>query len=111
MARLQKEKQAAVTTGLAETTRPSLHDGLRLIRALSGDRLDCPRRLARSSAQGLASAPGGQDHTISPSAPCRSSVHEKTLRHVASIASRANVRDDRETPLVSERDGATIHAF
>ena len=42
VARLQKRKQAAVTKGLAENVRPSLRDGLRLIRDLPGDRLSCP---------------------------------------------------------------------
>jgi hypothetical protein len=44
---------------------------LTLIRDLPGDRLSCPRH-PRCSSRGianLASAPGCQDHTISPSAP------------------------------------------
>jgi hypothetical protein len=50
---------------------------LRLIRDLLGDRRSCPRRpRARQSTASLTSAPGGQDHTISPSAPCRSSACE-----------------------------------
>jgi hypothetical protein len=35
MARLQKKMQAAGTTGLAETSRPSLHDGFTVSFALS----------------------------------------------------------------------------
>ena len=51
---------------------------LRLIRALPGDRRSCPRhpRCSSTSIANLASATGGQDHTTSPSAPCRSSACE-----------------------------------
>src|SRR5262249_9255014 len=49
--------------------RHSLRDGLRLIRDLPRDRLSCPcRPRARQSIATLASAPGCQDHTTSPSA-------------------------------------------
>ncbi|WP_315742718.1 MULTISPECIES: hypothetical protein, partial [unclassified Bradyrhizobium] len=72
MARLQKEKQAAVTTGSAETSRPSPRDGLngcfvlssgtgflapvRVMRSIIASR-QCAKRIAQ------ASAPGCQDHT------------------------------------------------
>jgi hypothetical protein len=46
----------------------------------------------------LTPASGRQDHTSLPSAPA-----PLVSRHRASTASRANVRDDRETPLY--RDG------
>jgi len=51
---------------------------LRLIRTLPGDRRSCPRRSRahQEAIASLASAPGGQDHTISPSASCRSSACE-----------------------------------
>src|SRR6185312_17140434 len=45
MARLQQRKQAAVTTGPAETSGIPCAIVLTLIRGLPGDRLDCPRRL------------------------------------------------------------------
>jgi hypothetical protein len=41
---------------------------LRLIRDLPGDRLSCPRRPRARRVADLTSAPGGQDHTISPCA-------------------------------------------
>jgi hypothetical protein len=44
----------------------------------------------------LTPASGRRDHTTSPSAGCT----VRLLRQPASTASRANVRDDRETPLV-----------
>ena len=53
--------------------------------------------------ENLAPASGRQDHTTSPSAPVRSSRATK-----ASTASRTNVRDDRDTPLLPRRDGANI---
>jgi len=49
MARLQKRKQAAVTTGTSRNTGLPCADGLRLIRALLGDRLVCPRHPRCSS--------------------------------------------------------------
>ena len=49
----------------------------------------------------LTPASGRQNHTASPSAT-RSA---RQSRPVASTASRLDVRDDRETPLVSRRDG------
>jgi len=55
--------------------RHSLRDGLRLIRALLGDRLSCPRQsLGSSNPTTLASAPGCQDHATSPSAKRQSSA-------------------------------------
>ena len=69
MARLQQRKQAAVTTGSAGSSGIPCAMGLRLIRTLPRDRLSCPcRPRARQSAADLTSAPGGQDHAISPSA-------------------------------------------
>jgi hypothetical protein len=66
MARQQHKKLAAVATGLAEATRPSLRDGLTAYTALSPETgLDCPRRL-RTMFASMASASGGQDHTALP---------------------------------------------
>jgi len=65
-----RKKQAAVTTGSAENNRHSPRDGFPVSSALSpGNRLSCPRHSdARQSTSNLASAPGCQDHTASPSA-------------------------------------------
>jgi hypothetical protein len=81
---------------------------LRLIRDLPGDRAFLPpspaRRVKRLSAN-LAPASGRQNHTISPSAIAsfvRAMIAPELSRpsHPASY-----VRDDRETPLMWERDG------
>jgi hypothetical protein len=77
VARLQKEMQAAVTTGLAETPGLPRAMGLRLIRALPGDRLSCPRHSRKRLDANSTSAPGGRDHTTSPSARTRSSAPDK----------------------------------
>jgi hypothetical protein len=75
MARLQKEMQAAGTTGLAETTRPSLHEWRYGLYALSsGTGVLAP---VIGIVANLASAPGCQDHTISPSCPYCSSAREQ----------------------------------
>ncbi|MGC2778039.1 MAG: LysR substrate-binding domain-containing protein [Bradyrhizobium sp.] len=69
-----------------------------------GTGLVCPRH-RRIITTSLASASGGQDHTISPSAPCRSSAGESPLQHSPSIAFRCNVRDDRDTSPPEQRNG------
>jgi hypothetical protein len=56
--------------------------------------LSCHRRLRVESAN-LTPASGRQDHTTSPSAPA-----PFVKGAFASTASRTNVRDDRETPLM-----------
>jgi hypothetical protein len=62
---------------------------LTLIRDLPGDRLSCPRRPRARRSTGLASAPGGQDHTISrPHHAVRPHVTHMP-RHDASTASPA----------------------
>jgi hypothetical protein len=102
-----EKKQAAVTTGSTGSTGLPCADGLRLIRDLPGDRLYCPRRPRARRFADLASAPGCQDHTISPSAPCRSSVHETytaTLRVHRIPASRAVTIAIRPS-----RRGGTMH--
>src|SRR5579863_8717044 len=70
------------------------------LRALPGDRLCCLRR-PRDHLASLTPASGRQDHTTSPSA-----VNTLVTCAITSIASRANVRDDRETPL-GKRAGRT----
>ncbi len=68
MARLQQEKQAAVTTGSAE--HPAFparqFDGLYVLSPGTG--LSCPRRDDAPRRIAQASASGCQDHTISPCA-------------------------------------------
>ena len=92
---------------------------LRFIRALPGDRpvtgLVCHRHRAKLASRNLASASGGQDHTISPSAEALANDTRRTRYRsplfLAKAASRArqalcprpshpasDVRDDRETP-------------
>src|SRR5258707_14873713 len=63
------------------------------LRALPGDRALLPPSLANESAN-LTPASRRQDHTTSPSA-----LAPFVKGAAASIASRTNVRDDRETPL------------
>jgi hypothetical protein len=73
MARLQKRKQAAVTTGSAETSRPSLREWVTAYtRSPRGPALlpPSPATPVKSIAN-LASAPGCQDHTTSPSVTTR----------------------------------------
>jgi hypothetical protein len=68
MARLQNEKQAAVTTRFSRIARHSLHDGFNgVLRALPGKRaLLLPSRTDRSAR--LTPASGCQDHATSPCA-------------------------------------------
>src|ERR1700750_222900 len=54
----------------------------------------------RSIIANLTPAQGRQDHTISPSASCHSSDSTTRPSHPA-----AYVRDDREAPLMWQRDG------
>ncbi len=109
VARLQKEKQAAVTTGWAENTRPSLRDGLTAYtRSPWGPALLPPSPACASKHASLTPAPGGQDHTISPSARTRSSAFKRMLRARTATAPRLHVRDDRDTPLAPRRDVGDI---
>src|ERR1700753_3490962 len=89
-------KHTVVTTGAPEATRHSLHNGFTAYNALSlVTGLSChhrPREDCFSRTQTHAS--GRRDHTASPSA---SAPFVKGAD--ASIVSRTNVRDDRETPL------------
>ena len=92
MARLQKKKQAAVTTGSAGSSGIPCAMVLRLIRALLGDRLDCPRppeaKLRRVSDNALARV--ALDTSVGVSGPCdftsascRSSARQDALRHIS----------------------------
>jgi len=97
MARLQQEKQAAVTTGSARSAGIPCAMVLRLIRDLLGE----PGLFAtvigvmRNIIANLTPASGRQDHTISPSAIRHSSRDISRPSHPA-----PNVRDDREAPLL-----------
>jgi hypothetical protein len=94
MARLQQKKQAAVTTGSADNTRPSLRDGFNGLYVLSPVRRafwpPSPARRVKRVVANLIPASEYQDHTTSPSvnAPL---VGELLVRFDAltSIASRA----------------------
>jgi hypothetical protein len=92
VARLQKETQAAVTTGLAETPGLPCAMGYGLLRALPGDRLSCPRR-PRHVIASLASG-------------SFVGAHSRTLRARTATAPRLACRDDRDAPLSSRRDAA-----
>jgi hypothetical protein len=86
--------------GCAGHVRHSPRNGFNgFLRALPSDRACLPLSPAEKSAD-LTPASGRQDHTTSPSA---ASAHVQ--RAAASTASRANVRDDRDTPLSRARDG------
>jgi hypothetical protein len=89
----------------AETIRHSLHDGLRLIArsprcpgliATVIERGVSDRRADIANSRDLIPASGDQDHTLSPS----EGRITRQLTPPSSIASRTNVRDDRETPLL-----------
>ena len=103
MARLQKEKQAAVTTGSADTSGLPCAMVLRFIRALPGERLSCPRR-SRLVIGRLASAPRCQNHATSSSHRDRSSARASPrCAPMRPPHPAPDVRDDREAP--PQRDG------
>jgi hypothetical protein len=105
------KKHGEGTTGSAGWSRPSLRNGVTAYtRSPRGPGFLAPvaREPLVERPAGLASASGGQDHTTSPSASApfvRANIisHAQPMRpsHPA-----ANVRDDRETPLMRRRDGA-----
>ena len=76
VARLQKRKQAAVTTGLAEHARPSPRDGVTIYTRSPWGPAVLPPSPQQFVIAGLASAPGCQDHAISPSHRDCSSAQE-----------------------------------
>ncbi|MEA2917500.1 MAG: hypothetical protein QOJ15_9581 [Bradyrhizobium sp.] len=83
------QKNAHEHTGSAEAIRHSLRNGLRLIRALPGDRAFLPPSPALLSAN-LTPASGRQDHTTSPSAsaPFVKSASASTASRPASVTLR-----------------------
>jgi hypothetical protein len=88
--------------------RPPLRDVLRLIRDLPGDRRSCPRHPPRHAAS-LASAPGCQDHTTSPSVPAtlvRRSLHVHRSPPLRIVTTRTPLFDEagwRHESTVSEK--------
>jgi hypothetical protein len=82
---------------------------LRLIRALLGDRRSCPRHRHRRQLGISTGMPGPHDFAVLSVLSVR--PRNSALQHRQAIASHPACRDDREAPLVSERDGATIHIF
>src|SRR6266478_9116096 len=106
----------AAACGVVESTRVSHHghtgntrhpprNGFNgFLRALPGDRAFLPPSSLRSLLlKNLTPASGRQDHTTSPSA----SQHVRQYAaHVHRIPT--HVRDDREPPLLSDRDGASL---
>jgi hypothetical protein len=104
MARLQTKKQAAVTTGSAGSSGIPCATVLTVSFALPGDRAFLPPSSARSSRR-LDTSVGVsgphdfavRDHIIRPRKDC--ALTSSRPSHPAS-----NVRDDREAPLLSERE-------
>ena len=82
---------------------------LRLIRALLGDRRSCPRHRHRRQLGISTGMPGPHDFAVLSVLSVR--PRNSALQHRQAIASHPACRDDREAPLVSERDGATIQIF
>ena len=85
---------------ISRIIRHSLRDGFSAYGALSlGTGLSCSHRPRDHRSASLASASGGQDHTLLRPHRSRSSGETHT-----SIATRLTCRDDRETPSASRRD-------
>jgi hypothetical protein len=88
--------------------RPSLRDGFNAYIVLSlGTGLSCSHRPRDRDLASLAPASGRQDHTI-----LRPQCHQSSAQELRADTSRPShpalhVRDDRETPLLRERNGAT----
>jgi hypothetical protein len=93
-----KKHDELVTTGSLETTQHSPHEWFYgLFRDLPGDRaLLSPSPRNAKHCRELMPASRHQDHTASPSASYHSSKIHQRPSHPA-----PNVRDDRETPLLS----------
>ena len=92
--RMIKKAHEPVTTGSPQHSGFPCTMVYGLFRALPGDRACLPPSLAGCPAN-LTPASGRQDHTALPSA----SLCRRRSTPLASIASRANVRDDHDTPL------------
>jgi hypothetical protein len=91
----KQKEHAHEHTGSAEAVRPSLRNGFTAYFALSPVTGFLATVAREKFPTNLTPASGRQDHTTSPST---SALFVNSAS--ASTASRANVRDDRETPLV-----------
>ena len=108
MARLQKRTQAAVTTGTSRNTRPSLRDGFNAYAALSSVlRAFWPPSPRGSSARLDLSVGRSGPHGFASASTSFVSHAETCVTPTRPSRPAANVRDDREAPLLSEagRDG------
>ena len=107
MARLQNKKQAAVTTGLAESSGIPCAMVLTLIaRSPWGPGFLAPIARGARHAANLTSASGGQDHTPSPSAPALLVSHHHRVHRIPASTSVTT-----RTPLSSRRDGVREAQF
>jgi len=101
------KKARGRTTGSAEDTRPSLHNGFNgFLRALLGDHAWLPPSPVRRESVFTTLAPAleRQNHTTSPSAQTPFVRAIIALGDVRPSHPIPNVRDDREPPLYGERD-------
>jgi hypothetical protein len=99
-----KKAYELVTTDTAENTRHSPHNGFnKLLRALPGDQGFVDTVADGLTPANLTPTSRRQDHTLSPSASTPFVKGAST-----STASRSAYRDDREPPLLEERDGGKI---
>jgi hypothetical protein len=99
-----ERKARGRTTGLAETARPSLRDGLSDLYVISPGTGLLPPSPARSSHRKLGIStgmPGPYDFIVRELSFVRV---RSTLQHSRPTAPRLHVRDDRETPLCMRRD-------
>jgi hypothetical protein len=94
-------------TGSAEAVRPSLRNGFTAYFVLSPvtGLVDTVIPERREPLENLTPATGRQDHATSPSASASFVRAHKTRDDaLASTASRTNLRDDHDTPLLGVRD-------
>jgi|tagenome__1003787_1003787.scaffolds.fasta_scaffold19035935_1 hypothetical protein len=96
-----EKKQAAVTTGPAEHPGIPCAMVLRCIRDLPGDRLSCPRRSPTHLVRDLGLSTGRPEpHDLTVRIGLFVGMIKITLQPDTPTASRTNVRDDREAPLL-----------
>src|SRR5205823_1499324 len=104
LARKQKKRTSVVATGSPKQSDLPCAMVYGLFRALPGDRAVLPPSLSRIAPQKL-------DASVGASGPHGFAVrlkHRSSYDTKASTASRLNVRDDREAPLLARRDGANV---
>jgi hypothetical protein len=112
MARVREEMHAAVTTGAAGSSGIPRAMGYDLYALSLGTGVIAPIVARRKCVVAFAtmrdriaraSAPGGQDHTISPSV----SKADRLFGSMRPPLPRLTCRDDRDTPLLPRRDDAS----